>query len=282
MAAGIAAIFFRHEWQPLRGFEKLVLFGPMFYAAPLAGFGMEHFTLTSAIASLVPKWIPWPRFWTYFIGACFVAAAFSVVTKIGARAAASLLALTFFLFVILMDVPAWLRQPADPFALTVALRELAFSGGPLALAVSLAGQRGRVARILATIARVFVAVPILFYSLEQFLHGDHLPAIPLKPLTPDYVPGHAIWPYLTGASFAVAGVLLLIGKKPRGAAIWLGATVLIVVLAVYVPIAVVERASIKGFNFLADTLMFCGTILLVARSVITTTATRYLPPSSRR
>jgi hypothetical protein len=40
--------------------------------------------------------------------------------------------------------------------------------------------------------------------------------------------------------------------------------VLFVELAVYVPIAVVERASIRGFNFLGDTLMFCGAVLLVA------------------
>jgi hypothetical protein len=40
--------------------------------------------------------------------------------------------------------------------------------------------------------------------------------------------------------------------------------VLFVELVVYVPIAVVERGSLKGFNFLSDTLMFCGAVLLVA------------------
>ena len=40
---------------------------------------------------------------------------------------------------------------------------------------------------------------------------------------------------------------------------------LFVVLVVYVPIGVVERASLdKGLNYLADTLMFCGTVLLLA------------------
>jgi len=34
---------------------------------------------------------------------------------------------------------------------------------------------------------------------------------------------------------------------------------------VYVPIAVVERASLdNGFNYLGDTLMFCGAVLLLA------------------
>jgi hypothetical protein len=58
---------------------------------------------------------------------------------------------------------------------------------------------------------------------------------------------------------------LLVGKKTRAAAAWLGLTVLLVELVVYVPIAIVERASLgNGFNYLGDTLMFCGTILLLA------------------
>ena len=239
---------------------------PLFYAAPLAAFGTEHFTLAQAVASIVPRWIPWHQFWTYFVGACFIAAGFSLVTKIQARLAASLLGLTFFLFVVLMDVPGWLQNPRDRFAPTLALRELAFSGGALALAASLTEQwRGRGEHILATIARYFVAIPLLFYSFEQFLHGDHVPAVPLEPLTPDYILGHAFWTYLAAVAYAVTGALLLVGKKTRAAATWAGLSVLVVELAVYVPIGVVERASLgKGLNYVADTLMFCGAVLLLA------------------
>jgi uncharacterized membrane protein YphA (DoxX/SURF4 family) len=70
---------------------------------------------------------------------------------------------------------------------------------------------------------------------------------------------------MAAAVYAVAGILLLVGKKTRAAATWVGVTVLFVELVVYVPIAVVERASLdKGFNYLGDTLMFCGTVLLLA------------------
>jgi hypothetical protein len=41
-------------------------------------------------------------------------------------------------------------------------------------------------------------------------------------------------------------------------------TVLFVVLVVYVPIAVVERASLDSLNYMADTLMYCGAVLLLA------------------
>jgi len=165
-----------------------------------------------------------------------------------------------------MDAPAWLRNPGDRFALTLALRELSFSAGALALAVSLAGpSRSRSADVFATIARSCIAVAVLFYGFEQFMHGDHVPGVPLRALTPDYVYGHALWTYLAAVVYAVAGTFLLGGRKTRAAAAWLGVTVLLVELAVYVPIAFVERASIdRGFNFLADTLMFGGALLLLA------------------
>ncbi|HLK03981.1 MAG TPA: hypothetical protein VKT53_06030 [Candidatus Acidoferrum sp.] len=264
-AIGLAAIFLRGEWEKARGLEKLVLFGPIFYAAPLAAFGTEHFTLVTAIASIVPKWMPWHLFWAYFVGACFIAAGFSMVTRIQARLAASLVALTFFLFVVLMDIPGALQNPRDRFGITLALRELAFSGGALALAASLTEQQqDRFARVFATSARYFIAIPVLFYSFEQFLHADHVPGVPLEALTPAYIPVRAFWSYLPAVVYAVGGVLLFAGKKTRVAATWVGASVLMVELGVYVPFAVVNRGSIEGLNFLGDTLMFCGAVLLLA------------------
>ncbi len=266
LAIWLFAVALRDDWSKARGLDKLILVGPVCYAAPLAAFGTEHFTRAEIIASIVPAWIPWHQFWAYFIGACFIAAAVSLVTRIQARLSASLLALTFFLFAVLMDAPGWAEDPRDRFALALMLRELSFSGGALALAASLTDpSRKRVADILATIARYLVAIPVLVYSVEQFMHGDHVPAVPLKLVTPEYVHGHAIWTYLAAAVYALAGTLLLVGKRTRAAATWLGLTVLFLVLVVYVPIGVIERASIdKGLNYLADTLMFGGAVLLLA------------------
>jgi len=267
-AIGLLAIFLRGQWQTARGFDKLILFGPLFYAAPIAAFGTEHFTLTTGMLSMVPQWIPWHQFWVYFVGACFIAAGLSLVTGIQTRLAASLLALTFFLFVVLMDAPAWAQNPRDRFATALMLRELAFSGGPLALVASLSGPgQQRRAYILATIARYFIAIPILFYSVEQFLHADHVPGIPLEAVTPTWIFGHSLWTYLTAVVYAVAGPLLLVGWKTRVAATCAGGIVLITILAVYVPFAIAERASLEGLNYLGDTLMFCGDVLLLARAM---------------
>lgn len=270
LAIGLAGIFARGDWQKAQGLDKLILFGALFYAAPLAAFGTEHFTLAKDIASLVPAWIPWHLFWAYFVGACFIAAPLSLVTKIQARLSASLLALTFFLFVALMDVPTWVQNPHDRFAPAFVLRELSFSAGALALAASLTaqlGDRGRqhLAHILATVARYCIAIPVLFFSFEQFRHADHVPGIPLELVTPTWIHGHAVWTYLAAAVYAVGGVFLLAGKKTRAAALWLGLTVIFVILVVYVPLGVVYRGTLdNGFNYPADTLMYCGALLLLA------------------
>jgi uncharacterized membrane protein len=264
-ATGLMKLLVDGDWQAAQGFDKLILFGPLFYAAPIAAFGTEHFTITKVIASLVPKWIPWPFFWAYFVGSCLIVAGLSLVTRIRVRLSASLLALMFFLFVTLMDFPGWLHHPHDRFGLTFALRELSFSGGPLALAASLSENWSELgARLLATIARYFIAVPVLFYSFEQFLHANHVPGIPLEPLIPAYVYGGATWTYLAAFVYAIAGTLLLVGSKTRVAATCVALAVLIVEVVVYVPFAVVQRASLEGLNYLADTLMFCGTVLLLA------------------
>lgn len=264
--AGLVTIFLRGDWQKALGLEKLILFGPIFYAAPLGAFGAEHFTQTAGIASIVPKFIPWHMFWALFVGACFIAASFSMVTRIQARLAASLVALTFFLFVVLMDAPGWAQQPGNRFFAILTLRELSFCGGALALAAMLAAKEGvQRSQVFATIARYFVGIPVLVYSFEQFMHGDHVPGVPLEPLTPTYIYGHAIWGYVAAVGYLVGGILLLIGKKTRAAATWVGATVLLIELVVYVPIAVVQRASLEnGLNYMADTLMFCGAVLLLA------------------
>ena len=82
---------------------------------------------------------------------------------------------------------------------------------------------------------------------------------------PDWIPVRTLWTYLTALAYAVAGIPLLLGKKTRTAATLIGATLFFIVLVVYVPIAIVDRASLdNGLNYFFDTLMFCGTVLLLA------------------
>jgi uncharacterized membrane protein YphA (DoxX/SURF4 family) len=83
-------------------------------------------------------------------------------------------------------------------------------------------------------------------------------------VTPTWLFGHAIWTYVVAVVYAIAGIPLLAGRKTRATAAWIGLTVPFVILVVYVPIGVAELNSLEGLNYLFDTLMYCGTVLLLA------------------
>src|SRR2546428_7105892 len=113
-----------------RGVDKIMPFGRLFFAIPLAVFGSEHFTATANIATLVPRWIPAHTFWVYLVGLAFICAAVSIAVLVQARLAAALVGMTFLIFVCVMDLPGTLAHPRNRIFWALALRQLAFSGGP--------------------------------------------------------------------------------------------------------------------------------------------------------
>jgi uncharacterized membrane protein len=125
-----------------------------------------------------------------------------------------------------------------------------------------------------------VAVPVIFFAVEHFLHPGFVPGVPLEKLTPAWIPLRLFWGYLTGAVLLAAGVGMLVNRRSRTAATWLGAMITVLVLFIYVPIlARAAQAELtEGLNYVADTLLFGGTVLLVAAAMPRNTA-EALPPS---
>jgi uncharacterized membrane protein len=258
----------RNEFAARQGLDKIVALGPVFLAVPIAVFGTEHFTATKILAGMVPHWIPGHLFWALFVGACLISAALSIAVRKYTGIAAALLGLTILLFVLLIHTPGVASAPASRSLWVVALRDLAFSGGALSVAAT---QRKSwtppVRQGLILIARLFIGVPITFLGVEQFLHPELAPGVPLPKLTPLWVPGHALWGYPIGVVYVVAGLCLITNKKAGVAATWLGLLILLLVLAVYLPIVVAIPSDIaNGLNYLADTLLLGGTVLAFAEA----------------
>ena len=243
------------------GIDKVMPFGRLFFAIPLAAFGTEHFTVTEGIAALVPRWIPVHTFWVYLVGVAFLFAALSIAILVQARLAAALVGMTFLIFVFTMDMPAVVANPGNRFFWALALRQLAFSGGAFAFAAS------RWSRALAGFPRFFVGIPALFYGVEHLLHPEFLPGVPLRKLTPEWVPGRIAVGYLVGVVLIAAGVCLLLNRKARAAATTLGITILLAVLWVYLPMVVRTPTDIVALNYFFDTMLFGGTILLLANAL---------------
>lgn len=264
LAAGLFMI--KDEVPQAHGLDKIMPFGRLLFAIPMAVFGTEHFTFPEEVARIVPSWLPAHSFWAYLAGVALIAAALSIVVRRQERLAATLLGILLFLFVALIHLPNVVAHPGDRFAWAVCLRDIAFSGGAFAFA------GGRVARgpadgapKLVTLGRLFIAMPAVFFGVEHFLHPTSVPGVPLEREMPTWIPGRLFWAYLAGAVLVVAGAAMIVNQKTRLAATYMGIMVLLLVLFIYLPILAADFPSIgNGLNYFVDTMAFSGAALVLA------------------
>jgi uncharacterized membrane protein len=278
LVVGLVKII-KDELPQARGIDKIMPFGRLCFAIPLAVFGTEHFTDTTDIATMVPSWIPAHTFWVYLVGVGLIAAALSIATKVQSRLAATLLGVMFFLFVVLMDIPAAVAEPNNRIAWTLALRELAFASGGFAFAgAQMSARRAGGVPVLVTVARYCIGAAAVFYGVEHFLHPTLAPGVPLEKAIPEWIPARVAWAYMAGAVLVVAGLCLLANKKTRLAATYLGLMILLLVFFVYLPLLVQSPADIVCVNYFFDTLMFGGAVLVLADASNGGTAADDEPP----
>jgi len=249
-----------------RGINRAVALGPVFFAIPMAVFGADHFITPRFVATIVPSWIPWHLFWVYFVGVALFASALSIVTNKHSVLAATLLSAMLFSFVLLISVPNLVASPGDRFVLAVLLRDSSFSAGALACALAQATEwpKHRLGG-MTILVRYVMGVTSFVFGIEHFLHPEFVPVVPLKQLMPSWIPGHLFLAYVSGAVLVASSLGMIFRWKARTAATWLGIFVFVIVLLVYLPITVRNLQDIaNGLNYLADTLAFSGTALLVA------------------
>src|SRR5207244_4442406 len=111
-----------------------------------------------------------------------------------------------------------------------------------------------------------------FYGVENLLHPEYVPGIPLQKLTPESIPGRIFLSYFVGVILNLAGICLLVNKKTRMAATSLGLTILLTVLWIYLPMLLAAPKDVVALNYFFDTLLFCGAILLLANAIDKKTA----------
>ncbi len=256
------------------GIDKIMPFGCLFFAIPMGVFATEHFTDTKDIAALIPRWIPAHTFWAYAVGLGFLCAGLSMAVRVQARLAAALVAMTFLIFVCVMDIPGAIAHPHSRFSWAFVLRELSFGSGAFAFSLSPWSARPRPsssarpnAARAAALPRLFIGIASLFYGAEHLLHPEHVPGIPLEQLTATWIPGRIFLSYFVGVVLILGGACLLANKITRAAATFLGLTILLAVLWIYLPMLVAAPKSVEALNYLFDTLLFCGAILLLASAM---------------
>ena len=272
-AAGIA-LFIVALWSAksdiarARGLDKFVALTSVCIAVPLAVFGALHLAAAKSVLQIVPAYMPWRLFWAYFVGFALLAASLSIATKIQVRWSGLLFGVMMFLFVAMLDIPGVFANPGDRFTWTLAIRESTFAGAGWILAGN--AMRGNSGNKLITVGRVIIAIAAVFYGVEHFLHPLGRPGVPLAKLMPEWIPGRLLIGYFTGAILLIAGVYILLARKTRRAATYLGAWIVLLVVFIYGPILIASLSDpgtgikVEGINYFADTLLFAGAILALA------------------
>lgn len=257
---------FRKTTLEVHGLGQVILFGPLFFAWPLAVFGMQHFVFLPEVMEGVPAWMPGHMFWAVFVGIALIAASLSMITGILTELAAPMTGVMLFLFVLLLYVPNLIQNPRE-MAVTQLMRDLSMSGGALALAGTLAAGRGRRFSWLAVLGRYFFAVAILDFGVENLLHPDFAPVVPLPELTmPAWVPVHIVWAYLAGAIQVACGVAMLLNWRTRLTGWIVGIAFFVLTISIYLPREITHPSiEISGeLDYVAQTLAMSGAALLVA------------------
>ncbi len=266
------------------GLEKIVALSNLCFAMPLAAFGAEHLAAARGIMQLVPAYMPWHLFWAYFVGFALLAASLSIATKIQVRWSGLLFGIMMFLFVAMMDLPGTLANAHSRISWALLFREMSFgAGGWMLAATAMNGRHAQGKRALITVGRIVIGLAAIFYGVEHFLHPLNVPGVPLEKLMPTWIPARPLISYLTGAILLIAGAAILLAKKTRMAATYLGSWIFLLVLLVYGPILIASLldpgtdVKVEGLNYFFDTLLFAGTVLGLASAIASATVTTPRP-----
>ena len=115
-----------------------------------------------------------------------------------------------------------------------------------------------------------IALAAIFFGVQHFLHPLGLPGVPLQKEMPLWVPRRVLIDYVTGAALLVLGGSILLNRKTRIVATYVGGWLLLMVLVIYGPVLILALSQpgigveVEGINYFADTLLFSGAILALA------------------
>jgi len=122
------------------------------------------------------------------------------------------------------------------------------------------------------VGRILIAIAALLFGIQHFLHPTLLPGVPLRKEIPTWIPGRVVIDYVTGVALLVTGGSIVLAKRTRRVASGLGGWLLLLVLLICAPVLILALSEpgtgvkMEGVNYFADTLLFAGAILALARA----------------
>lgn len=102
---------------------------------------------------------------------------------------------------------------------------------------------------MGILGRILFALPLAAFGLLHFMNAQAMAG-----MVPAYVPGGAVWVYITGAGLILAAIAIIAGRFVGLAGLLLGIMLLSFVLTVHLPgLSNPEMAMMAMPNLLKDT-----------------------------
>ena len=241
--------------------DKRQAIGRILVTLSLVVFGVQHFIYGGFVATLVPAFMPGRLFWAYFVGVAFFAAAAGILYHLLARAAATMLGVMFFLFVLLLHIPRIIGNSTNGNEWTSGFVALAMCGGAWILASAAPLEEREKADPFLGLGRYFFALAFVAFGIQHFVYARYAAG-----LGPPWYLGRPVWALLFGVILVAAGAALLFGQNIRMAANLLATVLFVLFLLLYVPRILGQLHNpgpwTSGFEILA----LCGSALVLART----------------
>jgi uncharacterized membrane protein len=258
-----------------RAIDALLKSGRFLLALPMVIFGVQHFVFAGFVTAIVPPWIPWHLFWTYFVGIALIAAGVAITLKREAWLAGLLLGAMILAFIVLIHSRLLAQMPGDLFAanpifgphpgrLNNACKDLGLSGAAFLFAgtQSETWKDSRRDKVF-TLGRVLFAIAVATLGVLHFVYPAFAPGVqPMSTAVTFPLPGQPVWSYFTGIAFVAAAVAIFLNSKVRLAATLLGILILLFGLVVWVPWLAAHPQDVAGGNYLKDMGLAGGALLL--------------------
>ncbi len=83
---------------------------------------------------------------------------------------------------------------------------------------------------LGMIGKILFCVPFLAFGIFHFMNANQMAG-----MIPSYLPGGAIWVYISGAALLLAAISILTGRNTKLATLLLGVMLILFVLMLHAP-----------------------------------------------
>jgi uncharacterized membrane protein len=248
---------------------RIVSVGHAVFAVTLVGLGILGIALGgfAPIWDGVPKALPGRQLLAWACDLVALVGGIGLLFPLTARAAARVLFIYLFVWMVLIKVRIIVLMPLVEGAYQSWGESAVIVAGAWVLYAWFAGDADRRRLGFAVgdrglrLAQVLYGLALIAFGLSHFVYVDLT-----TPLVPGWLPAHTFWAYFTGCTYLAAGVAIVTGVWARRAAVLSAWQIGLFLLLVWVPIVAAGHVSAEHWGETVVNVALLAGAWLVAES----------------